>query len=177
MNRSSFPSKGLRDLERVCKYWWFFHCFSCHLLESTRGCYSGEHLSCVWNCFHGSLLPWLRNVSLKLILLELLCSGLNCALSLCKWKEKVTYCVQPLEIQTEGVMAFSFVSDLFEWLHYISLCVLWCRVKVQHSRAVVSQSKVGSMYQAFHHRCILTNGNTSDTLLYLISPWWQTVNH
>lgn len=72
----------------------------------------------------------------------------------------------------ERVMAFSFVSDLFEWLHYISHSVLWCRVKVQHRR-----SKVGSAYQAFYHRCILTNGNTFGTLLYLISPWWQTVNH
>lgn len=78
---------------------------------------------------------------------------------------------------TVGVMAL-FVSDLFEWLHYISHRVLWRRVKVQHRRASVSSpSKVGSLYQAFHHRCILTNGNTSSTLLYLISPWWQTVNH
>lgn len=129
-----------------------------------------------------SLLLWLWVVSL--IVLLVVYSAQSCSSTEPCWMEKNRRWIIALassfrNAQAARVMTPSFVSDLFEWLHYISQCPFDAGSWYSTDKSVVfaSPRKVGSAYQAFHHKCILTNGNTSGTLLYLISPWWQTVNH
>lgn len=102
------------------------------------------------------------------------CSMLYLLWAVCKWKEKVNYGTRAefyKSADCQSAMLFLVFSAITLYSARRPL------MRGQGRARPSSPTKVGSVYQAFHCGCIFTNGNTSDTLLYLISPWWQTVNH
>lgn len=98
-----------------------------------------------------------------------------------KWKVNYSTLYELLKKKKKShckVMDFSFVSDPFEQIHSVCHGVRSCRVKVQRKRIFLpSPTKVDLRASCFSLQIHLTNGNTFGTVLYLVSPWRQTVNH
>lgn len=58
------------------------------------------------------------------------------------------------------------------------MSLMACVVQGQGTaQRVLPLNKVDLRASCFSLQIHHTNGNTFGTLLYLVSPWWQTVNH
>lgn len=78
---------------------------------------------------------------------------------------EVKYCTQNELFKSSDCEVMAFVSDLFQWIYYISHASIHAG---SNDSKKASATEVGFLYQTFHHRCFLTNGSTVPLAHYCI---------